>query len=196
MSWPSAAPSPAPGAADPLSDGAAAGGATYPVNVTTSGELDGSPWNLTILGQTWTTTSSSLLLHEPNGSYTYSAYSPVVAGLSTSSDGYDNGSFVVAGMAVTVGLNWNRFTEGPSMPAAANASSTASGLAPSDLLTGELAALLVVVIVVVAVVARRRPAPPVAPTATSPPRTPPGAPAGSGRPEPDEGRADPLGHML
>jgi hypothetical protein len=197
MSWSSATPGRSLAVAHPIPDGAAAGDATYPVNFTTSGALRGAQWNLTVLDQTWTTTGSSLLLHEPNGSYTYSAYSPVVAEFSASSDGYDNGSFSVAGMAVTVGLSWVQVSEGPALPSPHNATSTASALSPDNPLTVELVALFAVVVVaVLAVVARGRKVPPVAPNGGAPPRTGPAAPAGDGRPPSDGDRADPLGHML
>lgn len=171
----------------PSSTPAAGNATTYLVNVTVIGLPAGTPWSLNILQQSWNTTAPTILLREPNGTYSYTASSVDFPG-----NRFSNGSFVVAGQPVNVVLRWTP----PSNAGSPNGTATSSATAT---LGGSLFVVIVFVLVIgivvaLAVIARGSPTT-FRQAADQTPLGAPGADRGS-EPRAPDSPDDPLGHML
>lgn len=161
----------------------------FPVNFSVTGIPAGTPWNLTLPGQTWSATSSWIVINEPNGSYPYSASSPNYPG-----NRFANGTVMVAGKPVSVLLTWS----GARPPSASNgtASSALFGIGRASYIL--VAALVVVVGVGVALASVARRATVAARGSARTDEVPLGAPGAERTQEVEASSSpeDPLRHML
>lgn len=161
------------------------GASTYPVTFLSPERSNGTPWTITINGQSWESNGTSLTLQEPNGTYRFQSSFNASGALR-----FYNGSFTVNGGPQTV-----QFPAAASSPPPAEASR--SGTAGS---VGLLAIAAVVVVAAIAVTI-------VGAVARSRVKSPAGAPPAE--PDPEHRRTieeeaaspagtddDPLGHML
>jgi len=146
---------------------------TYSVTFTESGLPSGTSWTVTLNGAPHTTTSSSITLQEPNGSYAYTIL-PVAGYSSSVSSGNVEVSAAPAGVAVT-------FTPSSVSPIFSNA---------DFLVVGAVAVAVVAIAVVLLLRRRKGAAPPTGPAGSSP-SPPAGAvgppPAAPGPPPPPPG---------
>jgi len=165
----------------------APGVTTYAVTFSQHALPAGAVWNVTVLGQTWSSAQPTLVVPEPNGSYAYTAASSATPGNWSAS-----GTFEVAGGPQSVPIDLTV----PGAPSAGAAASPAGpGFGGLAVLATVGALVLVVVAAVLAVAGRRRATERVSPPL---PARRPGeaAEAPPGTVATADGTPDPLGHML
>jgi len=163
------------------------GATAYAVTFTESGLPQGSAWSLTIGNSTSNASINSIVVFEPNGSYSYSAGSDAIPGGGTIS-----GSFRVSGAATSVNVS---FVPPPTAGAPGAAPTSSATGSPLGFLAGIGLAVVLTAGIALAVLRRRK-----AKDGISRPveslGTAKAPDAGGARPSPATDGEDPLGHML